>query len=611
MSRLRACASWILRDRVRLSLAVLLVLLTALYIEHGGPLGGDGHYYFLHLRSWIMDGDLEMEDEYRRFGNPWRFQRVPETGRLPNWYAVGPAILWSPFYLAAHAGVLGAAAFGFEVPQDGYSGPYQGITFYGSVVFAFLALLASYRLATRWVSRPVAACAVWAFALGSPLFYFALYATSYSHAASALAVAVFFLHWVESRDEPRVARWAISGLLCGVAGLMRAQNLVLAAIPAMAWVIGAVRGLRSEGRRAARPWLLAGFAFVGAMLVGFLPQLLVWGYYYGSPTRVLLHSWFMHWGTPFVWEVLFSSRNGLFPWNPLLYVSVAGLAILVRRNPRVGLAALGAFASQTYVNACAWPWWAGFSFGQRRFLGITIWFVLGMAVVFQGVFSWWRARGAARRVGASVLALAVLGACALNVALAWRVKSHRQQTALSVRMLDVYGEPVRTLLGPLESVVGNPFSFPAPLYYWARHGIRPRDFDLVVGRYFAYRDSMGPRETRETIRMNDPALRPFLDGFLASDRGARIVEPCGTLVLPLYLPQTYAFEVVVTAPAGGTRLTLRLNGREVAEASLAEGAGTTRFEAGPEVLRSGINRMEFCPDREGTVLVAATLRSIR
>ncbi len=473
MSRLRAFASWVLRDRVRLSLAALLVLLTALYVEHGGPLGGDGHDYFLHVRSWVMDGDLDMEDDYRRFGNPWRFERVPETGRLPNWYAVGPAILWSPFYLAAHAGVLAAGALGIEVPRDGYSGPYQGVTFFGSVVFAFLALLAAFRLAARFVSRPMAACAAWAMALGSPLFYFSLYATSYSHAASALAVAVFFLHWAETRDDPRVRRWAVSGLLCGLAGLMRAQNLVLAAIPAAVWAIGAVRGVRAGGRRAARPWLLAGLAFAGAMVAGFLPQLLVWRHYYGSMTRLLLHSWFMHWGDPFVWEVLFSSRNGLFPWSPLLFLSVVGLGILVRRDARVGLAALGAFALQAVVNASAWPWWAGFSFGQRRFLGITIWFVLGTAVVFQGLSAGLRHRGGARRVAASLVALGVAGACALNVTLSWRVKTHRLRTAEPVRMLDVYGEPLRTLLGPLESVIGNPFSFPAPLYYWVRYGLPP------------------------------------------------------------------------------------------------------------------------------------------
>ena len=609
-SRFRAFASSLGRDPVRLSFAALLVLLTALYVEHGGPLGGDGHYYFLHVRSWVMDGDLDMEDDYRRFGNPWRFERVPETGRLPNWYAIGPAILWTPFYLTAHAVVVAAVALGADVPQDGYSGPYQGITFYGSVVFAFLALLAAYRVAARFVSRPAAAGAVWAIALGSPLFYFSLYATSYSHAASALAVAVFFLHWVQTRDEPQGRRWALSGLLCGVAGLMRAQNLVLAAIPAVAWTAGAVRGVRAQGRRAAGPWLLAGGAFAGAMVVGFLPQLLVWRYYYGTMTRLLLHSWFMHWGDPFVWEVLFSSRNGLFPWTPLLYASVAGLAVLVRRDARAGLAALAAFALQTYVNASAWPWWAGFSFGQRRFLGVTIWFVVGTALVIQRGGAWLRGRGVVRRVTASFLALFMVGACALNVSLAWRVKTHRLGTAVPVRMLDVYGEPLRSLLSPLEPAIGNPFSFPAPLYYWGRYGIPPADFDLVVGHYFAYRDSMGPRETREVLRMSAPGVRPFLKGFWVERTAARIQPPCGTLFLPLYLPQAYLFESEVTGSPDGTGLAIRVNAEEIAT-SATPGARTTRigFRAGREVLRSGINRIEFCTQRPDIAVLALRIQT--
>lgn len=560
MSGIARIAIWIFRDRVRLSLAVLFLLLTALYVEHGGPLGGDGHYYFLHLRSLIMDGDLSMENEYRMFGNPFEWERVPETGRLPNWYAIGPAILWTPFYLVAHGCAHVQRLFDASVSLDGFRGIYQSVTFFGSLVYFFLTLLIGFRIACRFVSREIAALAVVAIALASSLFYFALYATSYSHAASSLLVALLVLYWLESRDRQDPVRWLVLGLLCGVAGLMRAQNLLFAFVPAVEWFAVAIPSVRKNGGGALVRMALAGFLAAVGLLAGFLPQLLAWKYYYGSMTGLLFQSGFMHWQDPFVFELLFSSRNGFLSWTPFLYLAIAGFAILVRRDRLLGTVSLLGFAIQTYVNACAWPWWSGFSFGQRRFLSLSALFVVGAALFLGWLVGWLKIRRAIGRLAFPMAVTVVACFSLLCISMTHRVKTHKLPTSDVMDMPDVYGEPMKTVLGPIYDVVGNPASLPASLYYWLRYDLHPRDFDTVIGTYFAYRDSREPAASSQTLWFSDPGLAPFLrTGGSTEGRPVRTTK----ILLPLYVPGECDLDLVTSGSKTDHRIRLKVNGQDL------------------------------------------------
>jgi len=110
--------------------------------------------------------------------------------------------------------------------------------------------------------------------------------------------------------------------------------------------------------------------------------------------------------------------------------------------------------------------------------------------------------------------------------------------------------------------------------------------------------------------MSDPGVRPFLKGFSVEGTGARIQPPCGTLFLPLYLPQAYLFEAEVTGSPDGTGLAIRVNAEEIAT-SATPGTRTSRigFRAGREVLRSGINRIEFCTQRPDIAVLALRIQT--
>ena len=95
---------------------------------------GDGVGYYAFLRAPLFEHSLDFTCDYQQANSSFREHRLDannqplskfrtSTGHLDNHFTVGPAILWAPFLLLTHAGVLAARALGMPVPADGFSAP--------------------------------------------------------------------------------------------------------------------------------------------------------------------------------------------------------------------------------------------------------------------------------------------------------------------------------------------------------------------------------------------------------------------------------------------------------------------------------------------------------
>src|SRR6266852_4310492 len=78
---------------------------------------GDGVGYYAFARAPLIDHSLNFEHDYIAANTAFREARLDEhgqpkqmfrtrTGHLDNHFTVGPAMLWAPFLLLAHGGVL-------------------------------------------------------------------------------------------------------------------------------------------------------------------------------------------------------------------------------------------------------------------------------------------------------------------------------------------------------------------------------------------------------------------------------------------------------------------------------------------------------------------------
>jgi hypothetical protein len=360
--------------------------------------------YFSYLRSLWFDHDVSFENEYRYFvetgpGTAPGFAETnlelrTETGLRINFGTIGSALLWAPFYAAADVYVIAARAAGSAIPRDGFSRPYVAAVTYGSAVYGFAALVLSFLAAVRLLRVPpgralAATIAIW---FGTPLIFYMYLAPAFAHATSAFAVALFVTVWLAVRRT-----WTISGLVAlGAAGalmaMVREQDVTYLVGPAIDFVWQHLRTTRSRTVRAA----LAGAVAAVAFGVVFVPQALAYLSLNGriGASRLVMRK--LYWYSPHALQILMSPEHGFFFWTPLAVLAIVGLCVALLRMWKteeraagtddwqvkplaVALAAM--FLGQIYLLGALDSWTSAGAFGQRRFVGATIFFVVGLTAL--------------------------------------------------------------------------------------------------------------------------------------------------------------------------------------------------------------------------------------
>ncbi len=344
--------------------------------------GADEIQYFSHLRSWVFDRDLDFTNEYDRFyqANPqglvgfretFMDRREPRTNRPINFAPIGSAVVWSPFYLAAHALVRRGILPG---PADGFSPVYQGSVAYGSALLAILGFFLAF-LALKWylgVSEGLSVLSVLAVWFGTPAFYYMTVAPAFAHGPSIFAVSLLFFWWLRGREKDRVFDWVLIGVSGGLAMLIREQGALFLIAPALDLAVRFIKGdlLRAVER---------GAALIGSVGLVFSPQLSVYRALNGTfgPTQLVQRK--MDFAAPHFLDVLVDPGHGLLLWTPVLIVAFLGLIRALSRLGGKGVIIMLALLAQIYINGSVLSWHQAGAFGSRRFVDSTVLFVIGLA----------------------------------------------------------------------------------------------------------------------------------------------------------------------------------------------------------------------------------------
>ena len=383
---------------------------------------GDGVGYYAFARAPLIEHSLDFQHDYQSANASFRGARLDEngipktffrtsTGHLDNHFTVGPAILWAPFLLTAHAGVWLARAMGSQVPADGFSAPYRIAMAFGTALYGFLGVLLAVRIARQYVDERwafLAAISVW-WASSLPVYMY--FNPSWSHAHSAFAVALFLWYWHETREHRTTWQWCV---LATIAGLMlnvyyaNAMMLVVLAVEATWQYLAAFRD-PERGSQTAAQLFGRHILFASIVAVCLLPTLVTRYIIYGNPFEsgyISIRYW--AWGSPYFLSVLLSANHGLFVWTPVTLLAVAGLLIFRWREPRVGAAFLAA-ALAFYVFIACYPDWAGISsYGNRFFVSLSPLFIVGLSVLLQRAAGLFRSSRGALALSSAVLAFLIL-----------------------------------------------------------------------------------------------------------------------------------------------------------------------------------------------------------
>jgi hypothetical protein len=357
---------------------------------------GDGVGYYAFARAPLIDHSLDFEPDYINANTGFREARLDangepkamfrtQTGHLDNHFTVGPAMLWTPFLLVAHAGVLLGRALGSHVAADGFSAPYRMAMAFGTVFWGFVGMLLAFRVARQYAGDLwafLATVAVW-WASSLPVYMY--FNPSWSHAHSAFATSLFIFYWHQTREGRTVRQWLVLALIAGLMLNVYYANAMLLVILMVEGLRDYLSAFRGPSTRTAVSRLVARhLLFIVVTLVCLFPTFLTRNIIYGSPFVSgygPVQNW--AWRSPYFLAVLFSSEHGLFSWTPLLLLATVGLVLFKWREPRVGTPLLAASLA-FYVFLACYPDWAGISsFGNRFFVSLTPLFVVGLSVLLE------------------------------------------------------------------------------------------------------------------------------------------------------------------------------------------------------------------------------------
>ena len=376
---------------------------------------GDGVGYYAFARSMLIEHRLDFTKDWLAANTSFRMGRTDAqgniepsqytaTGHLDDHFSVGPAILWSPFLIAAHLGVLAYDGFGGHTPVDGYSQPYLVAMAVGTAVYGFLALMISFLLARRYVPERWAFLAVLGIWFGSSLPVYMYFNPSWSHAHSAFAVALFIWYWVRTRGARTWIQWVILGALGGLMMDVYYVNAVLLLLPLLESIAGYWAAFQGSGNESFSGLFLKNVIFAATLLAAFLPTLIAKKIIYGSYLNFgYTEHWF--WRSPAFFKVCFSADHGLFSWTPILILAVAGLFISRKYDRTLAFYSVAVVVAYLYAIGCYQDWDGLSSFGNRFFVSLTPLFVLGLAAFFYRLAQVWQEQRAAILASSATAAL--------------------------------------------------------------------------------------------------------------------------------------------------------------------------------------------------------------
>ena len=355
--------------------------------------GWDDTGYYLWLRSAVNDGDLNFKndlEETRTLNDEERaiWLRLPltQTGLIPNKYGVGWSISSAPFYLVGKLALKGAAMVGWPVSDsDPDHALCQVLVILGQAFYAFAGLWLVWRMLKRWFSAEKSLWAVLLIWLNSPLVYYMTYKLTLSHSVTFFWVAFsWFAAFRVKDDEQRQVWWGLTGLAVGMSVICRFQAILFALFPLVVALSSLIRQKKAIGLHPL--WLALGF-FIPVSI-----QLVAWKIVFGQFLTYSYAGEFFQWGSPHLWDVLFSSYHGLFYWHPVLLVGLVGFVMFLlnptaQSAPRTWLISI---LLAWYLNAAWSHWWFGHSFGHRAFEAALIPIMAGFAYVLSRLAVRWQ-----------------------------------------------------------------------------------------------------------------------------------------------------------------------------------------------------------------------------
>lgn len=319
--------------------------------------------YYAYLPALFIHHDLHLN--YLKKNPEYYSDKVwpiaTEDGRLVIKTSMGLAILYTPFFLLAHA-FTGLSSY----TSDGYSQPYHTSLVIACVFYLSIGLWALRKVLLRYFSDATSALTLLLIYFGTNLMWYTTREAAMAHGFIFSLLCVYLLQLLHWYDQPTFKRSLWVGLAGGMAILIR-PTLALISLPFLLYRVDSLQSIPDKIR-----YCLSHYRFLLVLLLAavlpFTLQMIYWKYATGHWLYFSYTGERFFFNNPHIFDGLFSYRKGWLIYTPLMGLSLIGLVLpnSALRPLRSGLLALT--VAVIFINFSWWCWWYGGSFGQRSMI---------------------------------------------------------------------------------------------------------------------------------------------------------------------------------------------------------------------------------------------------
>jgi hypothetical protein len=173
------------------------------------------------------------------------------------------------------------------------------------------------------------------------------------------------------------------GLIGGLIALIRPTEIICYIV----WLLWDINSIASFKSRVTL--LLSNYKLLLVMAIVFImvwiPQLVYWHYISGKLFIDTYAGEKLFFSDPQILKVLFSTRNGLLPYCPVLFLYLVSL--FIPNSSIKGKLGLYIFVIlNIYLVSCWWCWWYGGSYSMRALIQIYPYLAISFACMLQYIY---------------------------------------------------------------------------------------------------------------------------------------------------------------------------------------------------------------------------------
>ncbi len=269
------------------------------------------------------------------------------------------------------------------LPVDDFAPCFHFAVAFSTLLFAWIGLWFIRKVIRRFSSELSTTLILIVIGFGTGYWHCTVMAPGYGHVFSAALVAIYVWCNIRYRETQRLNSLLWMCFTLGLITLIRPTNILIV-IWTIFWVPD--KGLNlteivSFWWKRIPKLMLGGLVFIFPIV----PQLLYWKCIFSSMVAYSYGDEGFFFKDPHVWNGLFSFRNGLFIYSPILLLCFPGFVFLWKRDKALFAGTSIFVVLNAYVIYSWWCWWYGGSFGSRPQIDSLVITALPIAMLFDWV----------------------------------------------------------------------------------------------------------------------------------------------------------------------------------------------------------------------------------